>query len=293
MATRRPASDPAGRAATRRPRTGRAAAPPRPTPAGYWDLSGRPLHILAFVLPLVLLYELGSAVYLVGGSTDTHRTIQAQRLLGQFFEVFGAAGLFLPGVALLTVLLVWHILLGDRWRVELPVVGGMAVESAGWTLPLLVLAALHSRAASGHLAAAAAAAQSAGGAAWAAGAGAAGADLLALPWQARLTVSIGAGLYEEMLFRLLLIAFLHLILADLAGLRRGLASLLCIAGSALAFALYHDVSLPGGGTDWPRFLFFLASGVYLGTVYVLRGFGIVVGAHAIYDALVLVLLRPQ
>jgi hypothetical protein len=227
---------------------------------------------------LIVLYEAGSAVYLVSASRGAQQTIQAKYLLVQFFDLFGVAGLILPGVALLTVLLVWHVLLGDRWRIELPVVGGMAVESAGWTLPLLVLAAVHSRAATAHLAQP--------------GAGV-GESLLAMPWQARLTVSIGAGLYEEMLFRLLLIAFLHLIFADLALMRKGLASALCIAGSALAFALYHDVSLAGGGTDWTKFLFYLASGVYLGTVYVLRGFGIVVGAHAIYDALVLVLLRPQ
>ena len=80
-------------------------------------------------------------------------------------------------------------------------------------------------------------------------------------------------------------------IADLAQVRKGLASVLCIVGSAIAFALYHDTSLPSGsGTDWLKLLFFAASGVYLGSVYVLRGFGIVVGAHALYDTLVLVFL---
>lgn len=284
MSSRRaaPASKPASTRTRRRPAAPRAETPDLDRETNYWTLSARPLHILAFLLPLVLLYELGSAVYLVGDAAGTHRTIQAQRLLGQFFELFGVVGLFLPGIALITVLLVWHVLLGDRWRIEVPVVGGMAVESAGWTLPLLVLAAVHSRATHGHAVAAAAL----------------DGGLADMPWQARLTVSVGAGLYEEMLFRLLLIAFLHLILADLAMIRKNLAFALCIVGSALAFALYHDISLPAtaggtGGTDWPKFLFFLVSGIYLGTVYVLRGFGIVVGAHAIYDILVLVLLRSQ
>ena len=248
-----------------------------PEPSSYWALSNRPLHILAFLLPLLIAYELGSAIYLVSASDGTHRTIQAQRLLGQFFELFGAAGLFLPGIALLTVLLVWHVLLRDRWRIELPVLGGMFVESAGWTFPLLVLAAAHSRATAGMVVPAAA--------------GQGVETLLSMPWQARLMISLGAGLYEEMLFRLLLIAFLHLIIADLAQVNKKLASVLCIVGSALAFALYHDTTLASGaGTDWGKLLFFTASGVYLGSVYVLRGFGIVVGAHALYDTLVLVFL---
>lgn len=276
MPSRRTASSRARAATSRSPRPSPRA---RPSRDGYWGISARPLHILAFLLPLVVLYEFGSAVYLITDTAGTHRTIQAQRLLGQFFELFGVVGLFLPGIALLTVLVVWHVLLGDRWKLDLRVIGGMAVEAAGWTLPLLVLAAVHSRATSPGAPAAVLAVGSGG-------------DLLGMPWQARLTISIGAGLYEEMLFRLLLIAFLHLVLADLALIRKNLAYPLCVVGSALAFAMYHDVTLAGGaGTDWAKFLFFLASGIYLGTVYVLRGFGIVVGTHAMYDALVLVLLR--
>ncbi|MBX3357730.1 MAG: CPBP family intramembrane metalloprotease [Phycisphaeraceae bacterium] len=259
---------------------------PRLEPKGYWALSTRPLHILAFLAPLIAAYELGSALYLVSGPEGAHRTIQAQRLLGDFFHLFGVVGLFLPGIALVTVLLVWHVLLRDRWRLELPVLIGMFIESAGWTLPLLVLAAVMGRASMvqigvppPHLPPLPLAG------------GGAGVDLYTLPWQARLTISIGAGLYEEMLFRLVLIAFLHLVLADLARLPGKMAYALCIAGSALTFALYHDTTLATGGTDWMKLGFFAASGAYLATVYVMRGFGIAVGAHAMYDTLVLVLLR--
>jgi hypothetical protein len=37
-------------------------------------------------------------------------------------------------------------------------------------------------------------------------------------------------------------------------------------------------------------LFLTAAGLYFGMLYILRGFGITVGTHALYDVLVLVML---
>ena len=248
-------------------------------PAGYWALSTRPLHVLLFLTPLVLFYELGSFLYLDASTEGARQMILAQKLLGEFFQLFGAAGLFLPGIALITVLLIWHVLLGDRWKVRPGVLGGMTLESLAWTMPLLVLAAVYSGAAE-RMAMPAMAAPPGG-------------DLYSLRWEARLTVAIGAGLYEEMLFRLVLIALLHLVFADLLRLHSTAAAAVAVAGAAIAFGLYHDVTLPTGGTNWPKLLFLTAAGAYLGTVYMLRGFGIVAGTHAVYDIMVLVLLRSD
>ncbi len=253
----------------------------------YWFLSSRPLHILVFLAPLVALYEVGSALYLSDVVKGTRQDIKAQRLLSDFFHAFGVAGLFLPGVALFTVLLVWHVLAGDRWRTRAYVLAGMLAESVAWTLPLLLLSALHARASAAAVSSVAALSAQGGGG---------GESVFSLPWQARLTVSVGAGLYEEMLFRLVGTALLHLVLADLLKIKSSIASVLAVIGAALAFALYHDTSLPaamGGGTDWPKLIFLTTAGLYLGTLYILRGFGIVVGTHAVYDVLVLVLLQGR
>ncbi len=260
----------------RRPSRGDRAPASRPGPGGggYWALSMRPLHMLAFLAPLVVFYEIGSILHLTTSEAGERQTILAERLLGEFFELFGAVGLMLPGAALLTVLLIWHILLGDRWRIRPGVLGGMTLESLAWTMPLLVLAAIHSNAAE-HVAAAAPDPA---------------AGLASLQWQARLTIAIGAGLYEEMLFRLVLIALLHTVFADLLRLGQGAAAALAVAGAAVAFGLYHNTTLPSGATDWPKLLFLTAAGGYLGAVYILRGFGIVAGTHAMYDIMVLVLL---
>lgn len=225
---------------------------------GYLARSTEPLHILVFLLPLIAMYEVGSAVWLVDPETGgILETIRAHRLLYKFFEAFGVGGAMLPGVALVVVLLVWQALSKKPWRIRPAVVGLMALESAAWTLPLLVLG------------------QAAGLVALAAGA-----DPTARPLGASITIAVGAGLYEELLFRMVAIALLHFILVDLIQIGRRAGTWAAVALAAVAFAAYHD--------DWSaRFVFLLAAGGFFGALYVTRGFGVVVGAHALYDVIVL------
>ncbi|MDX2117965.1 MAG: CPBP family intramembrane glutamic endopeptidase [Planctomycetota bacterium] len=240
--------------------------------AGYASLSKRPLHVLVFLLPLIVLYELGSIFYLSEGGKIVE-TISAYRLLSQFMSTLGAPGLYLPGAAIVAVMLVWHVLERHRWQIKPGVVLGMALESALWVLPLLVFAVLWQR----HAPVAA--------------------DTQAIvpladhPWQARLTLAVGAGLYEELLFRLVLITGVHFIVADLMRLPSSTAYVVAAIASALSFALYHDVRLPTGGVDL-RLLGFLAiAGLYFAFLFVLRGFGLAVGTHALYDVMALIVLH--
>ena len=235
-------------------------APPR----GYAALSTRPLYVMVFLLPLVIFYEFGSAYWLRDPSTGARQAIAAHRMLNDFFHLFGGSVLYLPGIAMMVVLLVWHLLLRDQWKVRWPILLVMLVESILWTLPLMVLAQMVSAAAQ-------------------AAAEAGNDQIAALPWQGRAVVAIGAGLYEEMLFRMVAIAGLHFVLVDLLGVKETPGRVTAIAIAALAFALYHQ--------DSSGFAFYLLAGLYFGGVYVWRGFGIVVAVHAIYD-LAALLLAP-
>ncbi len=144
---------------------------------GYLQLSMRPLYILVFLLPLIVLYEVGSVVYLSGGKAGIPQTIKAHRLFEDLFHVMGAVGLYLPALALVTVLLIWHFLVGDRWKVKPLVVATMGVESLVWTLPLLVLGSLHMKTFPDGAAALAQVPET-----W-----------MGLKWQARATIAVGAG----------------------------------------------------------------------------------------------------
>jgi hypothetical protein len=57
--------------------------------------------------------------------------------------------------------------------------------------------------------------------------------------------------------------------------------------SAAAFTLYHQRHA------WPEVTFFFLAGVYFGAIYVVRGFGIVVGVHALYDIITVSLLSSS
>lgn len=244
-------------------------------PLGYGDLSQRPLHVLAFLTPLLVLYEAGSLLYLTDRLTGVVETIAAYSILGRATAAFGFAGFAVPGVVLVAVLLAWHVIQRDSWRLRFGTLAGMAVESIAWTLPLLAVAALIGP-----------------GPALQTAAETTGTDPAALPWQGRLTLAVGAGLYEEMLFRLLLIPLAVLVLRDLIRLQRSSAQFGAIGLSALLFALYHDLGV-GGSIDPARLLFFLVAGVFFGGLFVWRGFGVVVGVHAAYDIVVLLLLNPK
>lgn len=239
----------------------------------YWTISMRPLHVLVFLLPLILAYELASVIYLTNPSKGTRESIKAERLFVEFFDLFGAAGAYMPGVALVIVLLVWHFISADKWRVRWGYIGGMAAESVAWTLPLVVLGAAFTR--------------FGGGVAAGLVEGGNGAGLGGQSWQAKLAISIGAGLYEEMLFRLVGIAAVHALFRDLLGAREVAARIVAVLGTSLAFAFYHEVWLQDGALDWLRVVFLTLSGCYLGVVYILRGFGIVVATHALYDVVAL------
>lgn len=248
----------------------------------YWTRSTRPLHILCFLLPLILMYEIGSAVYFAGSAPGEQETIVAYRLIYDIFGLFGVSGLYLPGFLVIAVLLIWHLFTRDSWQVHAGVIAGMAVEAILWTLPLLVVGQIANRLVTGAPPSPEVAPELA----------VLALELQTQPWTARAILAIGAGVYEELVFRMVLIAAVHLLVVDLMGSREFAGRAIAIGVAALAFALYHDVRSPAGGLDAWRLIFFFSAGVFFGGIYVWRGFGIVVATHALYDLAVLVLLRP-
>ncbi len=251
-------------------RTAPARAPRASSPESYLFLSRRPLHVLLFILPLVLIYEIGSVIYLTDSARSVIETIRAYSILTQFFEAFGAVGRHLPAITLAVVLVLWHIFEKDKLKVRPVVLLGMTVESVLWTLPLFVLVFL-------FMTNRPLAAMAVDGAA---------ADP-SVSWQAALTLSAGAGVYEELLFRLVLISGIHFLLVDVLRTSSQVGFLVGAVVSAVAFALYHNLTHAGGGSDLRLLGFYSVAGLYFSALFVFRGFGIVVAVHALYDVVVL------
>lgn len=100
---------------------------------------------------------------------------------------------------------------------------------------------------------------------------------------------VGAGVYEEVVFRLLLCLMLRfaLFLLAIPGI---IAWPLVLIGSSLLFAAAHHFGPSGEPFTFLAFTFRALAGLYFCLLYQVRGFAIAVGAHAGYDVLVGVLM---
>jgi hypothetical protein len=96
---------------------------------------------------------------------------------------------------------------------------------------------------------------------------------------------VGAGIYEEVLFRLGIFGGLTLLLRTV-GLPWLAAWPLAACSAAVAFAAAHHIGPHGEAMRADYFLFRTAAGLFFTFLFVFRGFGIAVGAHAGYDVLV-------
>ncbi len=232
----------------------------------YYQATHHPLNCLLFLLPLIAVYELGSL--LVG---DLPLESPPQRVIAfywivQFLGLFTAVPTYLPGLLLLAILGLWHYVAGQRWRLRWRTLGGMAVESLLFCVPLLVLNRLFQVYVL---------------------AGLAGEPGAALGLGERLVVALTAGIYEELIFRLLLIWALKLLLVDVLELSASGSMVAIVVAAAVLFGGYHYVGREAFA--WRTFLFRTAAGLFLGMIFVLRGFGITVGTHATYDVVVTLL----
>lgn len=245
---------------------------------GYAAQSIRPLHSLILLLPLILIYELGSVRYLSNPSTGITETIGAHSILLGLFTDLGPAGRFIPAALLVVFLLVWHAFRADSWRPKPGVVIVMILEAAAWTLPLLVLSLILPMSSNGLIQTQPLAAG--------------GVPITELSWQARIALSAGAGLYEELLFRVVLITAVHLIVVDILRQASGVGFVVGAVISALSFALYHNIEMPNGGVHLGLLSFYAIAGLFFSGLFVWRGFGIAAVCHALYDVIVLVLLPP-
>mgnify|MGYP003125573017 CR=1 FL=1 len=246
----------------------------------YFGLSSQPLHILIFLLPIILAYEIGSMGLLDG---EGGRLV-AQKMLVQFFDLFGVLGLHLPALALVITLGVQHFLSRASWRVVPMVPLAMIVESAFLTGPLIILWLIVSPQGGGFV-------QDGLMQAGVMQAGVMQAEEATRGGVAQgVLMSLGAGLYEEMLFRLVMITILHFLVTDVMGFKDKTGKVFAVVCSAAAFAWFHNAIHTTTGLDIRLALFLTLAGVYFGVLFLARGLGIAVGVHLIYDLLAIVII---
>jgi membrane protease YdiL (CAAX protease family) len=106
---------------------------------------------------------------------------------------------------------------------------------------------------------------------------------------APLLLALGAGVYEELLFRLLLIGGVAWVLHKLWGWDKVWSVGVMLIVSSVLFSLAHYVGPLGEPARTYSFFFRAVCGLVLGIVFLWRGLGVAVWTHAIYNGLVMLL----
>ena len=238
-------------------------------PATYWAITRRPLPCLAFIIPILVCYELG-ILWIGGGAAGATRT-GADAWIRLGLAGAGLTDQWLLPMGLVIGLLIWQAVKPQGWRFSPFTLAGMAAESLVLAVALVGLSKVVDDGFS--------ALERSGPPALAAAAG------TGHPTASALIGFLGAGVYEETLFRLTLVPLLFGVLRLLQA-PRVLASATAVTTSALLFSLAHHAGTPGEAFTWFAFIFRWLAGVYFAWVFVVRGFGVAVGTHTVYDVLV-------
>ncbi len=234
----------------------------------YWQQSRRPLSSLAFVTPLLAVYEAGQ-LWLGPQAMRNGADVWMRQLL----DGLGFSQYFLLPLLTVGLLVGWHYVTRQPWRISVGVLYAKLAECVLLAIALVVIARVQGTLLS-----------------------------LVMPGQenwalhasigdvaegvfCRFVVFVGAGIYEELLFRLVMFSVVAWILRF-----SGCSSNLSLAGGALLtsllFAGAHHVGAMGEPFLWYTFLFRMTAGLFFATLFIFRGFGVAAGTHAVYDVLV-------
>ncbi len=236
----------------------------RQAPTGYVAAAPHPWAVALFVVPLLAVYEVGVVRLADGGVPARNGAEEWARAGLAGYGVPYAWGL---PAAIAAGLIAWAwVRRADRPPSPVKALVGMALESVALAVLLWLLAKnfgpMLDRLAPAKLA------------------------IAVRPTAAREVVTyLGAGLYEEILFRLGLFGGLVFVLR-----RGGVASLPAVlvaaAGAAAVFAYAHHLGPAGEPWHPGKFVFRAAAGLYFTAAYIARGLGVAAGTHAAYNVLV-------
>ena len=109
----------------------------------------------------------------------------------------------------------------------------------------------------------------------------------------QVTLAVGAGIYEEMLFRVILIYLISSILGFVFLWGKKLKQVMAMVIAAGIFSLFHFMGDFGDSFSFDIFMVRFLAGIVLGLLYFARGFGITAWTHSIYDLIIVTRITTQ
>lgn len=273
----------------------------------YLERTSRPIYALVFLLPFIVFYELGTILINTDVLNQTQDRVVAFIWLQSFInEYLGLGSKFAwiaPPLTVVVVLIALQLVSHKKWHFNINDIGVMTLECTMLAIPLIVLSLVLSRPAKptndfsrcNH--------------------GTIQVQTEGLPicssvtknhstpavskpvdgyiknqsLLANIVTGIGAGIYEELIFRLILICILMMLFQDVIRLERRSSIILSVLISAALFSAHHHIVFingkiaPAAPFSWTEFSFRTIAGVYFAILFAIRGFGITAGSHIFYD----------
>ena len=241
----------------------------------YFRLTRTHTYSLLFAFPLLLLYEAGAA-WLAHADENSLRN-GADVMLRTLLAAGGIQGTGAFAGVLIVAALV--IVLLERRRHKVPVRPtlflGMAMESVVYALLFGVVVGTLTQWVLGGVGFSSLSIQ---------------ADpMSALPLRDAIVLSLGAGIYEELAFRVIIVGGLFALFRA-SGLQPRRAAIFSAVLAAILFSAFHYIGPYGDAWALQSFLFRALAGLAFSVLFLVRGFGVTAWTHALYD-IFLFLLR--
>jgi len=277
----------------------------------YLERTSRPFYAIVFLLPFIIFYEVGTALINTAELNQYQVRVVAFVWLQEWLGYLGYDGKLAwmaPPLVVILILLGLQLASGKQWFFNFSDIGPMVIECTLLAIPLIVLSLFlnspgaylrdmnqgdtdmamsrvdigsshaHSMASDSRLVTLQTTDKK-----------------LSNSLLTHVVTGIGAGIYEELVFRLLLICVLMMFFQDLLGVGRTPSVILSVLISAALFSAHHHfVFINGmlaksGQFCWTAFGFRTMAGIYFAVLFAVRGFGIAAGTHAFYDIIATIL----
>ena len=271
----------------------------------YLDRTSRPIYALAYLLVFLVIYEIGIILsnpeVLTSSLMETKSVVAFEwgRELLRFLRFSERMTWVATPLTVVVILLALQITSKTSWRVRFKDFGPMSIECILLAVPLIVLSLGFNRSINNTQHSAESyqysivhnevALLSAEGFSQGAQPGTES-DL-----RVDIVTGIGAGIYEEFIFRLILICLLMLLFQDLIGISWQSSVILSVLIAAVLFSVHHHIFFLNGQFQtgepftFSKFIFRTLAGVYFAMVFAIRGFGITAGTHAFYNIIAAIL----
>lgn len=226
--------------------------------AKYLPLPRTALYNLVLLFPLIATYEFGRLV--LQSPIAPGRELVARSIVNGAFQWFGFNASWLAAVAFLAILVMQHAKARQVPTLRWPFVLLMLAEILVLAVPLLVLSRTM---------------------------------LLASGVSAAVCLqALGGAIYEEMLFRFFLLGGLLWLVRNKLRIRMFAVDTALVIVVAALFSAIHLQPIGAEPFAIGPFTYRLLAGAYLGAIFVARGIGVAIGAHAIHNLAVVFWFSP-